>query len=639
MQTLHRWFVLCLALSVFGLIRCALEDFRLDQMDNDVFQEIVYDSDFKTGSWQSAQARVAFNGIPANISQKGKMLAIEFRTKTDHFRLLCIEQVESYIEELNDGKEVKREMRLVRGRSVDYLDSEVFGYVRDSKFFGRVNMNGRELHVEPIPAKKGRSLLHGVRARVYEINKLTDSMMRNSRKRRSSEESESKGSEEEQEAEGHRAEQMARALKGLNRGYNSFLDPDDTRRFVLNKPSGRSRLFGQTVWDVKSYGQLAQDRKQLTWSEVVRENRVNLNISDAEKKTMVRYQMPARITSNFFICDMFGYADINFVEYMGSPEAAFNEIWVMIHSMNRYFFERLDFDAKDSLGQYRFRIWRMRVLQERGRTPTTIWLRLLEFSSSYRKLCGSILFTYNRFEMDLPTRIAASVQVWHDDAKHVRSGLCDFLERNVTFIDGSKIYAQRVTNVTMYTNTMVVNTLGPDGPYPRFLAIIAMAREMLHLLGASYEEVQKSHCRGFLMDSLYENNWKGFSASRCTIYSVRKMLDHVYSGCFDGVMSPRCGDMIREGDETCDCGEQEVCGIVEPCCDPKQCRRFSNCEIKSTIWPPAFVFDRIGDVSDRYLNSDFKLNSANWPIRRYMGTTPKFEAWPNKFYDKSPNKR
>lgn len=598
-------FVLLFTLISFHRVQCFLEDYEVDLQSSNVFQWVRYDSGFKADTWQSRHLDNNFNGVSANITKNGRMVAIEFDVGATHYRLVAIETQSSYIHVMPDDSEVKKTIRIVQGRSIDDLNSDVYGYIRENMFFGRVNMYGREMHIEPVPAVQGRSLNVALGARMYDIKSLTDAMrpIKNS--------SSTSASPEARQFEATN-KRHSFLLKDVQKGFQAFREADESKVSARadSKKDSQMRPFR---WNRYSLGKLKSDRERMTEREIKRENRVDLKLTRKDKQDSIRHSMPNR-TDNVRICELFAWVDYSFISYMGSIEAAFNEIHMMVQAMDRYFFERISFfgDHPEPRTQYRFLVRKLKA-GSKSKTWSSIWLKLRQFAKIRHPFCGAILFTYESFEQDLLPKVAVSTKLI-DSPDSKPTGFCAPQLENVEYVDPTRPSTNRWWKTLLYTNAMVVNLRGKSDAWPRFLPIVAMAREALNMLGASFDMADEKECQKWLIDTIYDFSWKMYSPSKCAIRSVAKWDDkRAKNACFARVGPPVCGNHIREGsEEACDCGNRWLCDVVEPCCDPNTCKRFSNCELKTgLIWPPRFVFDKVGYDGDKYVNRQGAMGAGS----------------------------
>jgi disintegrin and metalloproteinase domain-containing protein 10 len=125
-------------------------------------------------------------------------------------------------------------------------------------------------------------------------------------------------------------------------------------------------------------------------------------------------------------------------------------------------------------------------------------------------------------------------------------------------------------------NTAIVSYLNYGSRQPRSIMSITVTHEFGHNFGSSHDPITDACSPGgtdgnYLMysratDGALPNN-RLFSP--CSISSINTVLQSK-SSCFKSAGS-FCGNLIREGDESCDCGDDVNCIMTDPCCSPTQC--------------------------------------------------------------------
>ena len=124
-------------------------------------------------------------------------------------------------------------------------------------------------------------------------------------------------------------------------------------------------------------------------------------------------------------------------------------------------------------------------------------------------------------------------------------------------------------------NTLVVSTFNWGQVMPRAVTAVTTAHEFGHAFGSPHDPEEDVTCAPggpdghFIMhpystDSDKPNN-RHFSS--CSTSYIAPVLAG-QSSCFRESMGPICGNGIIESGEECDCGSEEHCNSMDPCCTP-----------------------------------------------------------------------
>lgn len=162
------------------------------------------------------------------------------------------------------------------------------------------------------------------------------------------------------------------------------------------------------------------------------------------------------------------------------------------------------------------------------------------------------------------------------------------------------IYAMRSSEYEHHRNVAFMTTITPRGPLTRDERLTTVAHELGHLFSALHDHPNDPYCSPETPDELFimhpysiegdRANNKKFS--ECSKYFIRRLLKRRW-GLLTVEKFQSCGNGIVEDGEECDCGAQEICHIVDPCCN-------SQCKIKGECSP----------LHSRCCNAECKIEQA-----------------------------
>lgn len=126
----------------------------------------------------------------------------------------------------------------------------------------------------------------------------------------------------------------------------------------------------------------------------------------------------------------------------------------------------------------------------------------------------------------------------------------------------------------IYFNTGVINARFQNSTtLPLAVTLLAFTHEIAHGFGSGHDPLKHPVCSpgkptgNYLMypSSTYGSK-NAMRFSPCSRRSVWQIL-LLKGGCLK-YTEAKCGNGIREGHEECDCGSQDSCDLIDPCCTP-----------------------------------------------------------------------
>jgi len=191
---------------------------------------------------------------------------------------------------------------------------------------------------------------------------------------------------------------------------------------------------------------------------------------------------------------------------------------------------------------------------------------LQNFSKRIQKHCLAVLFTFRQFSSSvLGLAYTASAS-----ANHV-GGLCQKPTRSFQTND---------KNIVSYNTLIVTDRIGGQRLL-RSHSVLTLFHELGHSLGGlhdTYECEPRDKNRYFIMHpKIVSANNIILKLSSCSLSSIRKVLE-AKGSCLKARSNNTCGDMVVDKNEECDCGDNKVCHLIDPCCVPAG--RPGECRLK-----------------------------------------------------------
>ena len=131
----------------------------------------------------------------------------------------------------------------------------------------------------------------------------------------------------------------------------------------------------------------------------------------------------------------------------------------------------------------------------------------------------------------------------------------------------------------MSYNTLLVTSLNYGNTLSKAVISLTLTHEFGHSFGSPHDNDNDALCspsnvnggkylmHPFSTATNRPNNWK---FSPCSRNHINPVLQDK-SGCFAAQKEAFCGDALIDEGEECDCGPQDTCHKVDPCCNPTGC--------------------------------------------------------------------
>ncbi|XP_042898668.1 disintegrin and metalloproteinase domain-containing protein 10-like [Parasteatoda tepidariorum] len=138
-------------------------------------------------------------------------------------------------------------------------------------------------------------------------------------------------------------------------------------------------------------------------------------------------------------------------------------------------------------------------------------------------------------------------------------------------------------NTLLHFNTGVINLyVNRDEMLPLAVSLLAFTHELGHNFGSDHDPPHFNACsfEGHIMSERVMPGSKNFEFSPCSRAEMSAIIK--VKGICLKERDSICGNLIREGEEECDCGWSSICEFMDPCCNPMDVKLPEiGCTIKS----------------------------------------------------------
>ena len=276
-----------------------------------------------------------------------------------------------------------------------------------------------------------------------------------------------------------------------------------------------------------------------------------------------------RATSSGTICQVYFVVDHTFYqEYTGSnPSATLTEVCYFMSEASKAF-EDTDFDGDGPADKIGFDLKGMIIYETEDAAQYKMDGSLnvedyLEVFSEYDfgSYCLAAAFTHR----DFADGVIGLAWLGYPSSANKAGGIC---QPRLVYLDGDMSY-----------NTLLVSSINYGNTLSKAVISLTLTHEFGHSFGANHDDDNDAVCSPsdaaggkYLMHpySTATHRPNNFLFSPCSRNQINPVIADK-SGCFAAKKEPFCGDGMIDEDEECDCGPEDTCDEVDPCCNPTGC--------------------------------------------------------------------